>query len=91
MIGPGAVLLAGSIGGGEWLVGPAVAVRYGLHFMCLVPVAIFFQLILNLQAICFTLDTGEPVYVGFLRLSPHPEPQPEPHLFTPLTAFPCFP
>ena len=70
MIGPGAILLAGSIGGGEWLVGPAVAVRYGLHFMWLVPVAIFFQLILNLQAIRFTLYTGEPVYVGFLRLPP---------------------
>ena len=70
MIGPGAVLLASSIGGGEWLVGPAVAVRYGLQFMWLVPLAIFFQLILNLQAIRFTLYTGEPVYVGFLRLGP---------------------
>ena len=70
MIGPGAVLLASSIGGGEWLVGPAVAVRYSLHFMWLVPVAIFFQLILNLQAVRFTLYTGEPVYVGFLRQGP---------------------
>ena len=70
MIGPGAVLLAGSIGGGEWLVGPAVGVRYGLQFMWLVPLAIFFQLILNLQAIRFTLYTGEPVYVGFLRQRP---------------------
>ena len=28
-IGPGAILLAGSIGGGEWIVGPLTAVRFG--------------------------------------------------------------
>ena len=28
-IGPGAILLAGSIGGGEWIVGPLMAVKYG--------------------------------------------------------------
>jgi hypothetical protein len=28
-IDPGAILLAGSIGGGEWIVGPLMAVQYG--------------------------------------------------------------
>lgn len=28
-IGPGAILLAGSIGGGEWIAGPMMTVRYG--------------------------------------------------------------
>ena len=28
IIGPGAIMVATSIGGGEWLVGPAAAVKY---------------------------------------------------------------
>ncbi len=30
MMGPGAILLAGAMGGGEWLMGPTTAVQYGV-------------------------------------------------------------
>jgi hypothetical protein len=69
-IGPGAILLAGSIGGGEWLVGPALAVRHGMDIFWIATLAIFLQLILNLEAIRYTLYTGEPVVSGFMRLKP---------------------
>ena len=29
IIGPGAILLAASIGGGEWLIGPATVIKHG--------------------------------------------------------------
>src|SRR3712207_4369335 len=69
-IGPGAILLATSIGGGEWLVGPATSVQYGVGLFWIATVAILLQLVFNLEAIRYTLYTGEPIYSGFMRLRP---------------------
>jgi len=73
VIGPGAVMAATSIGGGEWLVGPAVAVKYSSSIFLLVTAAIFLQVIFNLEAIRYTLYTGEPIYGGIMRLKPGPK------------------
>lgn len=72
VIGPGAILLATSIGGGEWLVGPAASVKYGTGIMWIATIAILLQLVFNLEAIRYTLYTGEPIYTGFMRLKPGP-------------------
>jgi len=72
VIGPGAILLATAIGGGEWLVGPAAAVKYGTSIMGIATIAIVLQLVFNLEAIRYTLYTGEPIYTGFMRLAPGP-------------------
>lgn len=69
-IGPGAILLAGSIGGGEWLVGPAISVRYGTGILWIALVAVALQLIVNLEAIRYTLYCGEPIITGVMRLPP---------------------
>ena len=69
-IGPGAILLAASIGGGEWLVGPAVAVKHGIGLFWIATLAIVLQTIFNLEALRYTLYTGEPVVAGFMRLRP---------------------
>ena len=60
-IGPGAILLAGSIGGGEWLVGPAITVKYGNSLLWIATVAIALQVILNQEGIRYTLYTVNPV------------------------------
>jgi hypothetical protein len=73
VIGPGAVMAATSIGGGEWLVGPAVAVKYSTSIFLIVTAAIFLQVIFNLEAIRYTLYTGEPIYGGIMRLRPGPK------------------
>ncbi len=73
MIGPGAILLAASIGGGEWLVGPAAVVQYGPAIFGVVTISIILQVFFNLEAIRYTLYTGEPIYGGFLRLWPGPK------------------
>ena len=69
-IGPGAILLAASIGGGEWLVGPAVAVKHGIGLFWIATLAIVLQTIFNLEAMRYTLYTGEPIVAGFMRLRP---------------------
>jgi hypothetical protein len=69
-IGPGAILLAASIGGGEWLVGPAVAVKHGTAMMWIATIGIVLQLLLNLEGIRYTLYTGEPIIIGIMRLRP---------------------
>lgn len=72
-IGPGAILLAASIGGGEWIVGPMTAVKYGTGILWVATVGIFFQMMFNLEAIRYTLATGEPIITGFMRLKPGPK------------------
>ncbi len=73
VIGPGAVMAATSIGGGEWLVGPAAAVKYSSSIFLIATVAIVLQVIFNLEAIRYTLYTGEPIYGGIMRLKPGPK------------------
>jgi hypothetical protein len=73
VIGPGAIMAATSIGGGEWLVGPAAAVKYSSSIFLIASVAIVLQVIFNLEAIRYTLYTGEPIYGGIMRLKPGPK------------------
>jgi hypothetical protein len=72
VIGPGAVMAATSIGGGEWLVGPAAAVKYSSQIFLIATVAIVLQVLFNLEAIRYTLYTGEPICSGIMRLKPGP-------------------
>ncbi|MCC7010348.1 MAG: Nramp family divalent metal transporter [Acidobacteria bacterium] len=72
VIGPGAVMAATSIGGGEWLVGPAAAVKYSSAIFLIATAAIVLQVLFNLEAVRYTLYTGEPIYGGFMRLKPGP-------------------
>src|SRR5262245_41829001 len=70
VIGPGAILLAASIGGGEWLVGPATVIKHGPGVLWIATAAIVFQAIFNLEGIRYTLYTGEPAISGIMRLKP---------------------
>lgn len=70
IIGPGAILLAASIGGGEWLIGPATVIKHGPGVLWLVTVAVVLQTLFNLEAIRYTLYTGEPIISGIMRLKP---------------------
>src|SRR5438132_4560341 len=72
VIGPGAIMAATSIGGGEWLVGPAVAVKYSTDVFLIATMAIVLQVMFNLEGIRYTLYTGEPIYGGIMRLKPAP-------------------
>jgi Mn2+/Fe2+ NRAMP family transporter len=71
-IGPGAILLAGAIGGGEWIVGPPMTVQYGPGILWVATLAILLQVVFNLEAVRYTLYTGEPILTGIMRLRPGP-------------------
>jgi Mn2+/Fe2+ NRAMP family transporter len=71
VIGPGAILLGSAIGSGEWLVGPATFVKYGLTLLWVSGIAIFLQTVLNTELVRYTLYTGEPAVIGFMRTKPH--------------------
>lgn len=71
IIGPGAIILGTSIGSGEWLLGPAAFVKYGMSLLWVTSVAAFLQTVLNTELIRYTLYTGEPALVGFMRTKPH--------------------
>jgi hypothetical protein len=71
VIGPGAIVLGAAIGSGEWLLGPATFVKYGIALLWLTSIAVFLQTVLNTELIRYTLFTGEPAVTGFMRTKPH--------------------
>jgi hypothetical protein len=72
MLGPGLVMGASAIGGGEWLAGPAVTAKYGGTLLWVATVSIIFQVIYNIEISRYTLYTGEPIFTGKFRIPPHP-------------------
>lgn len=71
-IGPGAILLVGAIGMGEWIAGPLIVAQYGRSILWIATVAFVLQSFLNLEAVRYMLYTGEPIMTGFMRLRPGP-------------------
>jgi hypothetical protein len=71
VVGPGVIVLGASIGSGEFLLGPAAFVNYGLTLMWVTAVATLLQTIFNLELMRWTLATGEPAITGFMRTKPH--------------------
>lgn len=70
VVGPGVIVLGVSIGSGEFLLGPAVFVKYGLTMLWVTAVAIFFQTVFNTEIMRYVVATGEPVFTGFMRTRP---------------------
>jgi hypothetical protein len=70
VVGPGVIVLGASIGGGEFLLGPAVFVRHGLSLLWVTGIAVLFQTVFNTELMRYTLATGEPVFTGFMRTRP---------------------
>jgi hypothetical protein len=70
VVGPGVIVLGLSIGSGEFLLGPAVFVRYGLSLLWVTTAAVLLQTIFNTEVMRYTLATGEPVFTGFMRTRP---------------------
>jgi hypothetical protein len=71
-LGPGIILLGVAIGSGEWLLGPAAFTRYGASLLWVTTVAVFLQTLFNTEIIRYTMYTGEPITVGFMRTRPGP-------------------
>lgn len=72
MLGPGLVMGAAAIGGGEWLAGPEVTAKYGGALLWIGTVSIVFQVIYNIEISRYTLYCGEPIFSGKFRIWPHP-------------------
>lgn len=72
VVGPGVIVLGASIGSGEFLLGPAAFVKYGLTMLWVSGCAMILQTLFNEELMRYTLATGEPVVTGFMRTKPHP-------------------
>jgi hypothetical protein len=70
ILGPAVIALGGTIGGGEWLIGPSMFVKYGLALLWITTISSLLQVFLNLEMVRYTMYTGEPITVGFMRLKP---------------------
>ncbi len=70
VVGPGVIVLGASIGSGEFLLGPAAFVKYGLTMLWVAVVAMVLQTLFNQELMRYTLATGEPAVTGFMRTRP---------------------
>ncbi|GIW52032.1 MAG: iron transporter [Gemmatimonadales bacterium] len=70
-VGPGVIVLGASIGSGEFLLGPAAFVKYGLALLWVTTVAAFLQTVFNTELMRYTMATGEPIFTGFMRTRPN--------------------
>ncbi|WP_338823102.1 hypothetical protein MHOCP_13520 [Moorella humiferrea] len=70
IMGPSVIALGGTLGSGEWLIGPSMFVKYGLALLWITTVSTLLQTFLNIEMARYTLYTGEPITVGFMRLNP---------------------
>lgn len=72
LIGPGLVLGASAIGGGEWLTGPTITAQFGGSLLWLCTLSILGQVIYNIEISRYTLYCGEPIFTGKFRTLPGP-------------------
>ena len=72
LLGPGLMMAGAAIGGGEWLMGPAVTATYGGVIMWLALASILTQLAYNVEVSRYALYCGESIFVGYMRLLPGP-------------------
>lgn len=70
VVGPGVIVLGASVGSGEFLLGPAAFVQYGLVLLWVTLAAAFLQTVFNTELMRWTIATGEPVVTGFMRTRP---------------------
>ncbi|MBI3466391.1 MAG: Nramp family divalent metal transporter [Planctomycetes bacterium] len=72
MLGPGLLMTGAAIGGGEWLIGPAMTAQYGGTLMWIALISIILQACYNLEVMRYTLYCGEPILTGCFRIVPGP-------------------
>ena len=72
LLGPALLSGGSAIGGGEWLMGPAVTARYGGALLWLATLSILGQVVYNIEISRYTLYTGEPIFTGKFRTLPGP-------------------
>jgi hypothetical protein len=72
LLGPGLVMGASAIGGGEWLTGPVNTARYGGALMWLATFSILGQTLYNIEISRYALYCGEPIFTGKFRTLPGP-------------------
>jgi hypothetical protein len=68
VLGPSVILLAASIGSGEFVLWPFIASQVGLVAMWMAIVGVFTQYFINMEIERYTLATGETAVTGFTRL-----------------------
>ena len=72
LLGPGILMAGAAIGGGEWLIGPAITSQYGGTLMWIAFVSILLQACYNQEVMRYTLYCGEPILTGCFRIRPGP-------------------
>ena len=70
VLGPSVIAVGVAVGGGEWLLGPATAVKYGLGMAWIVVVSALLQTVYNISLVRLIMYTGEPPIAYLKRVPP---------------------
>ncbi|MCD6536593.1 MAG: Nramp family divalent metal transporter [Thaumarchaeota archaeon] len=71
-VGPGVILGSLAIGSGEWILFPAVVVKFGPYLLWAVLLSCIIQAVVAVESIKYTIYCGQPIHKAYQKLPPNP-------------------
>ena len=72
MVGPGVILGSLAIGSGEWILFPALVVKYGPYLLWAALLSAIIQAVVAIESLKYTIYCGQPIHKAYQRLPPNP-------------------
>jgi len=71
-VGPGVILGSLAIGSGEWILFPAIVVKYGPYLLWAALLSAVIQAVVAVESLKYTIYCGQPIHKAYQRLPPSP-------------------
>ena len=71
-IGPGVILASLAIGSGEWILFPAVVVKFGPYLLWAALLSAIIQAVVAVESMKYPVYCGQPIHKAYHRLAPGP-------------------
>ncbi len=71
-VGPGVILGSLAIGSGEWILFPAIVVKYGPYLLWAALLSSIIQAVIAVESIKYTVYCGQPIHKAYQKFPPNP-------------------
>ena len=71
-VGPGVILGSLAVGSGEWILFPAVVVKYGPYLLWAALLSCVIQAVIAVESMKYVVYCGQPIHKAYQRLPPSP-------------------
>jgi Mn2+/Fe2+ NRAMP family transporter len=71
-VGPGVILGSMAIGSGEWILFPAIVVKYGPYLLWAALLSCIIQAVVAVESMKYAVYSGQPIHKAYQKLPPSP-------------------